>query len=205
MTVQEAERTRIAREIHDVFGQVLTSLKYDIAWLAGRGTGTTEIHEKLGKMDEIIDSTIKTVRKISSDLRPGALDDLGLTAAIEWQVKDFQDRTGIRCDFVNRIGDAALEKEDASVTLFRALQEALTNVMRHAGASSVKVVLEEVEENRVLEIWDDGIGITEDQIHSRQSLGLKGIRERVAQVGGLVQIQSWQPTGTLVRVQVPSN
>ncbi|MEZ4749391.1 MAG: PAS domain S-box protein [Bdellovibrionota bacterium] len=203
VTVQEAERTRIAREIHDVFGQILTSLKFDIAWLNARGAGTQEMHEKLGKMDEIIDSTIKTVRKISSDLRPGALDDLGLTAAIEWQVKDFQDRTGIQCDFVNGIGDAALEKQDASVTLFRALQEALTNVMRHAKASSVKVVLEEIDENRVLEVWDDGIGITEDQIVSRQSLGLKGIRERVAHVGGLVQIERWEPTGTMVRVQVP--
>jgi len=202
-TAIEQERTRIAREIHDILGQELTALKMDLSWLAKRLT-----HEEtllLGKsksMAALIDRTIEDVQRISSELRPGILDDLGLTAAIEWQAEEFQRRTGIHCVVKYNREDIALGK-GLSTTIFRIFQEALTNVMRHANATEVSVRLEQQNDEITLEVMDNGKGIPQARISDHNSLGLIGIRERVRFWHGQVDITGWPNKGTRVSVRIP--
>src|SRR5689334_15444078 len=142
-SVREEERTRIAREVHDELGQALTSCKLDLSWIAGRlPSDLKPLLEKTRALTAHIDSTIQTVRRISSELRPGVLDHLGLAAAIEWQANEFQNRTGIKCDVRARVREP-LPDQDLTTTLFRIFQETLTNVIRHAGATHVAVDLKE--------------------------------------------------------------
>jgi signal transduction histidine kinase len=143
-SVREEERTRIAREVHDELGQALTSCKLDLSWIAGKlPSDLKPLIDKARALTAHIDSTIQTVRRISSELRPGVLDHLGLVAAIEWQANEFQNRTGIRCDVRSRIHEPL--DQDLSTTFFRIFQETLTNVIRHAGATQVGVDLKEAE------------------------------------------------------------
>jgi PAS domain S-box-containing protein len=204
----ESERTGIAREIHDELGQSLTALKMDIAWIlrgassGGRTPVDGLLEEKLGAMSELTDELIRQVRKISSGLRPGVLDDLGLVAAIEWQAQDFEMRTGTTCVVRTHGAEAALGG-DASTAVFRVFQEALTNVARHARATKVEVGIEVKDGRLTLEVRDDGAGISPEMAGSPKSLGLLGMRERARRIGGSVAVTAGAPGGTLVTMTVP--
>jgi len=203
-SVREEERTRIAREVHDELGQALTSCKLDLSWIASKLPPELKpLSEKARALTAHIDSTIQTVRRISSELRPGVLDHLGLVAAIEWQANEFQNRTGIRCDVRARVREP-LPDQDLATTFFRIFQETLTNVIRHAGATHVWVLLREADRRITLEVKDNGRGIEPTEIFNNQSMGLLGMRERAALLGGIFKIASIpRGKGTRVRVAIP--
>src|SRR5678815_1034600 len=192
-STREEEGTRIAREIHDELGGVLTGLKWDLEKIDDTlGSSTdcshiSEIRERISGMTGLIETTISTVRRIASELRPGVLDDLGLVAAIEWQIEQFQSRSGLTCHWTNYASEIVLNHERATA-VFRILQEILTNVLRHARAANLYVKLGRSEQYFVLEVKDDGLGISENQIMNSSSLGLLGMKERALLVGGEVLI-----------------
>jgi PAS domain S-box-containing protein len=206
-SAREEESTRIAREVHDEVGQALTALQIDVAWL-GRKIGSSGAPEsenldvKLRAMAELIDQTIAAVQRIATDLRPGVLDGLGLEAATEWYVREFEQRTGIACHFRSDLGAAPIDSERATA-VFRILQEALTNVARHAGATRVQVELTADPKQLLLEVRDNGGGIVEDRVADSRSLGLLGMRERARFLGGDVSIRGDPDHGTLVAVAIP--
>ncbi len=204
LMTREEERTAIAREIHDVLGQTLTALKMDVSWIGARSPADAPaaIRQKLTAMAGLIDDTIGTVRRIATGLRPGVLDDLGLAAAVEWQAQEFEQRTGIRCALRTNVGEAPLDPL-LSTAVFRIFQESLTNVARHSRASRVAVALEHSGTDLVLEVRDDGVGITAAEAANARSIGLAGMRERAQLVGGGVFISGAAGAGTTVRVQVP--
>lgn len=207
-SVREEERIRIAREIHDVLGQALTGLKMDVWWLIKKFSALENSPEKsavMGKFDsmsKLINSTIGSVRKLATELRPGVLDDLGLVAAIEWQAREFQVRTGINCRLSLPAEDMEFGAEQ-STAVFRIFQEVLTNVARHANARNVEVAMQEEDGARVLEVRDDGRGISEEKIAGAGSLGLLGMRERALLFGGEVIVRRGQRRGTVVTVRIP--
>jgi signal transduction histidine kinase len=203
-SVREEERTRIAREVHDELGQALTSCKLDLSWIAGKLPPDLQpLLQKTRALTAHIDSTIQTVRRISSELRPGVLDHLGLVAAIEWQANEFQNRTGIKCDVRGRVREP-LPNQDLSTTLFRIFQETLTNVIRHAGATCVEVDLKEAYGRIILAVKDNGRGIAQTDIFNNKSMGLLGMRERAALLGGSFEIGNIpRGKGTRVRVTIP--
>jgi signal transduction histidine kinase len=200
ISVREEERAHIAREIHDELGQVLTGLKMEVTWLAKR-LREKPLIEKTDSMCKLIDTTVQTVRKIATGLRPEMLDDMGLIAAVGWQAKEFQKRTGIRCR-------AKLPPEvkldiDVSTTMFRIFQEILTNVARHSRATRVDMELT-VNEDRVgLEVIDNGVGIADSDLNGKKSLGLLGMHERALLFGGEVKITGTAGHGTRVSVSIP--
>jgi PAS domain S-box-containing protein len=197
--VREEERTNIAREIHDELGQALTALKLDIGWVARRSQG--EVATKLADMSRASDELINSVRRISSELRPGILDAIGLPAAIEWQADETSRRSNITVEVTSHVGDLNLERS-LTTTVFRIFQEALTNVVRHAQATRIDVKLWLERGNLRLEIADDGIGVPE--IAPRTSaLGLLGMRERARRVGGECTVRRREPQGTVVALSVP--
>jgi PAS domain S-box-containing protein len=202
-SVREAERTHIAREIHDEFGTILTALKIDLSWLEKKFTEEQEsLKEKTSKSLDLINSAIKTVQKISSQLRPGILDHLGLASAIEWEVKEFGNRTGVKWDLSIDIGERNLDR-DMSTTIFRILQETLTNIVRHAEASLVSVSLNENGSCLMLQVKDNGKGITEEELTDPRSYGLMGMRERVQSWDGSIMISGMENKGTTVTVSIP--
>ena len=208
-SVREEERTRIARELHDELGQAMTGLKIDLAWvdkqLAKPGEGVRlAIGHKVTEMTKLINGTIQSVRRISSGLRPGLLDDLGLAAAIEWQAHDFESRSGIACEAALPAEGVNLHRE-AATAVFRIFQEALTNVARHANATKVKVTMRQEGGHVKLEIRDNGRGITAVAISDRGSLGLLGMRERAAMFGGDVHFDGVAGQGTTVAVTIPQS
>nr|WP_321400476.1 sensor histidine kinase [uncultured Desulfobacter sp.] len=200
---KEEEAKRIAREIHDELGQSLTALKIDIHWLKGElAEQTSVVQDKIGIMLRLISETINSVRKISSQLRPVLLDDFGLSAAMEWQVKEFSDRTGISSHFFSR-PENIVPRQDQSVALFRVFQEALTNVARHASATQVKAGLWETSNTIVMEVCDNGIGITKSQMTDTRSFGVIGMHERVKRLGGELEIDGQKGQGTTLRAWIP--
>jgi len=202
-TVREKERTRIAREIHDNLGQALTALKMDLSWLDKRlAAGQTEIMDKIDSMAALIQETIQIVQRVSAELRPGILDDFGLVAAIEWQAEEFQQRTNINTR-VSLTEEPIDISKDQSTAVFRIYQEALTNVIRHANASEVEVVLEKEEGRLLLTIKDNGRGISPEEISSPRSFGLIGMQERVYPWKGEVIFQGLQNQGSTVTVSIP--
>ena len=202
-SVREKESTRIARKIHDELGQSLTALQMDLSWLTGRLPARLhEVREKTKSMSQLVDETIESVHKITTELRPSLLDDLGLPAAIEWQAADFQKRSGVRCQAVIRSVDGAIDK-DLATAVFRILQETLTNIARHAKATHCRVTLSENEKELCLEVADNGIGITSWQIDDPRSFGIIGMRDRAHLWGGTVSVRGNKPSGTLVRVLIP--
>jgi signal transduction histidine kinase len=202
-SVQEEEQRRIAREIHDELGQALTALKMDLSWLTSRlPADGGPLLEKTRAMAGQIDHMVRSVRELAARLRPEALDELGLPAAIKWQAREFQLRAGIRCNVSVPGEDFVLDQERATA-LFRIFQELLTNVMRHAAATKVDVALRQVEGSLLLEVIDDGRGIVETAIRSPSSLGLLGMRERAAPFGGRLEIAPRRGKGTSVRVLIP--
>jgi PAS domain S-box-containing protein len=207
-SAREEEGARIAREIHDELGGILTGLKWDLEkidnTLNGHNDGShlPEVHNRISSMTGLIETTINTVRRIASELRPGVLDDLGLVAAIEWQIEQFQARSGLKCHWTNNAGNIELSRERATA-VFRILQEILTNVLRHARAANLYVKLGRDKDCFELEVRDDGQGITESQMRNTASLGLLGMKERALLVGGEVRITGEEGGGTTVLVRVP--
>ena len=206
-SVREEERIHIAREIHDELGQALTALKFDIATLAkGCKTDDSEtVAEKSQASAHAIDRIINSVRRISSGLRPEVLDEIGLGAAIDWQAREFQRRTGIRClvELPPRFVDP---DKDRSTAIFRIFQELLTNVARHANATRVEVKLEEQEDGNGLHmtVVDNGRGIKSAELESPTSLGFLGLRERVLAFAGSLDVIGEEGQGTTVSVTIPT-
>lgn len=202
-SVREEERTNLAREIHDELGQLLTGLKIDVSLMA-RSLPKTEksLVEKVKTMNELIDVAVQTVKRVSSQLRPGVLDHLGIEAAIEWQAQELVKRTDIRFEFKPSAKEIVLD-QDRSTTIFRICQEALTNVVRHANASKVKITLKEERGRIVLRISDNGKGIEEEQLSDPKAFGLIGMRERARFWGGDVKINGSSSKGTAVMVSIP--
>ncbi len=201
--VREEERTELAREIHDVLGQALTAIQLDLNWVRERARGGEELEdERLAAMIRIVDETMDSVRRLSTRLRPTVLDDLGLKAALDWQVREFSQRTGCTCRL--SVLDEELSPDDARDTaLFRILQESLTNVTRHAGAKHVTVRLDRTGDSLRLTVTDDGRGIRPVEADGDGSLGLIGMRERADALGGRFTVTPAERGGTMVRVTIP--
>ena len=203
--VREEERTGIARELHDELGQLLTALKMDITWLATHA-GTQDrkaIATKLGSMGVLADTTMHAVQRISSELRPGLLDDLGLVAALEWLTRDFRERCAISC--VLDVDEKLDLSGQQATSLFRICQESLTNAARHSGATKVTVTLLTDEGRVVLSIRDNGKGVSAEEVVHAHSFGLIGMRERARAVGGQLEIVGEPGCGTSVEVNLPLN
>ena len=203
-SVREQEKSRIARELHDELGQALTALKIDVDWLRERlGDVGEDVRVKLSSMQALLDATVSSARRISTDLRPLLLDDLGLVAACEWLVQNFTQRTGIACDL--KLDGTDLDLPDPHATaIFRVLQESLTNVAKHAEAPRVEVKLARDPENVTLSVCDNGRGFAPGDPHKPKSYGLLGLRERAYLLGGQVEIDSAPGRGTCVKMHLPT-
>lgn len=202
-TAREEERARVAREIHDELGQVLTAIKIDLNALIPSVTADPGPNsQRLQAVFWLLDGAIHSVRRIGTDLRPGVLDDLGLAAAIEWAVEEFQARTGIETYVSLPDADLALDEERATA-LFRILQEALTNVARHAHATRVTVHLAQEHGDLSLEVRDNGTGFQQEQLAGSRSLGILGMRERAILLAGEFNISGTRENGTTVTVRIP--
>ena len=201
--VREQEKSRVARELHDELGGALTALKMDAAWLHQRlPDGAADLEEKLASMQRLLDQTVAATRRISADLRPMMLDDLGLAPAVDWLVQDFQRRSGIACELA--IGSPELQTHGTNATaIFRILQESLTNVARHAAATQVEITLEAEEQELVLTVRDNGRGFSTGESRASGSFGLIGMRERVYLLNGEVSVHSEAGKGTLIEVRIP--
>lgn len=206
LQAREEEKTRIARELHDELGQQLTALKMDLAWARERlGQGPAEVADKLARMNATLDTTVAATRRISADLRPLMLDDLGLAEAAEWLVEDFSERSGIASTMEMPDPEAVSDLGKVTATaIYRMLQESLTNVARHAQAQHVHVELLVTAGEVVLRVEDDGRGITDGDRLKTRSFGLKGLRERAHYLGGSAEIAPAPTGGTRVSVRVPA-
>jgi two-component system sensor histidine kinase UhpB len=200
--VREEEQTRIAREIHDELGQQITGLKMDLNWLKKKLTSNTEpvaMQEKISSMNDLLDKTIQTIRKIASELRPSILDDLGLYAALEWQSQEFEKRFNIPIQFSTEVRQLEITPTVAS-GLFRIYQESLTNIARHAEAKKIVASLQLKDKNLVLTVTDDGKGFVVGD--DKKTLGLLGMKERALTMGGKIEIKSEPGKGTTVTIMV---
>ncbi|TAK09280.1 MAG: response regulator [Candidatus Manganitrophaceae bacterium] len=208
-SIREKERAWISREIHDELGQLFTSIKYELSLLRkrivkqeGHSEAKTDIEERLKTTSDMVDTAIKTVQKIATELRPGILDDLGLMAAIEWQASEFQQRTGIACRLHTDLQIVQLDHEQATA-VFRIFQEVLTNIVRHAGATRVEIRIKEKAGRLYVDIKDNGRGITAEERFNPKSLGLLGMRERVLLLNGEIRISGASKKGTHVHLKIP--
>jgi PAS domain S-box-containing protein len=200
-SITEEERTRIAREVHDELGQVLTALNMDMVWLATRIPSEEKLlADKTSSMLKLIDSAIQSVKRICTELRPTLLDHLGISAAIEWQAEEFRKRSGIECDL--HLYAKSVDRNIGTV-LFRVLQEALTNIARHSKATRVRVMLTKERDAVIMKITDNGIGINKEQIYKSRSFGLLGMRERAHGLGGRLTIRGFRSGGTSICVRLP--
>ena len=202
-SVREEERIHIAREIHDELGQALTGLKFDIGKLAKTACrDDPETGEKIAGLSQNIDRIINSVRRIASGLRPEVLDEIGLSAAIEWQAREFQRRTGVRCTVEIEPGFGDPDKE-RSTALFRIFQELLTNVARHANATRVNARLAD-DHGLSLVVEDNGRGVRSEELEGNKSLGFLGLKERVLAFGGSIDVRGEEGKGTKVSVLIPN-
>lgn len=201
--VREEERTQIARELHDELGQILTAFKMDVSWLSSKtAAGDAAVQGKLASMNKMIDDTLDWVRRMSSDLRPIMLDDLGLRPAIEWLLEEFSRRHGVATR-LNACSEECRLDQAYSTAAYRIIQECLTNVARHAGASLVEVSLLCGEELTII-VRDNGCGFSPGTPGKRKSFGLLGIRERAASLDGHCDIASaTDGSGTTITVRLP--
>ena len=204
LEAREEEKTRIARELHDELGQLLTALKMDLAWLRERLPADAELNARAAEMGALLDRTVGSTRRISADLRPLMLDDLGLADAAAWLVEDFCKRYPVQCK-ISMADAEALGRVTKAVgtAVYRAIQEALTNIARHAQAKNAWVVLNVVGDDLHLEVEDDGRGIAAQDLAKSRSFGLKGMRERIAFLGGSLDIAAAPRGGTRMRLRVP--
>ena len=203
LEAREDEKAHIARELHDELGQLLTALKMDLGWLRER-LPEPELAQKAQDMSELVDRTVSSTRRISQDLRPLMLDDLGLADAASWLVEDFAKRSGVRCEIrLPEDTDFGALSKAVSTAVYRALQESLTNIGRHSGAKSAWIQLEMDEGALQVEVEDDGRGIAPEDLAKARSTGLRGMRERVTYVGGTLEISRAPRGGTRLRLRVP--
>jgi two-component system sensor histidine kinase UhpB len=201
----EEERTNIARDLHDELGQVLTALKIDVSMLKRgilSGKPMSGIEAEFKSITDLIDRITQSVKRISKGLRPEALEDLGIVEAIRYQVQEFGKRNNIECELLLPTAHPFIDST-VSITLFRIVQEALTNIMRHAQASFVRVALEVRGDELILNVQDDGVGISNREIESSRSLGLIGLRERVRGLKGKFSISGSAGGGTSITVMLP--
>jgi len=207
-SAREEEATRIAREIHDDLGAALTSLKLELESIKREELPSTSdadfsrLREKRETMVQLIDEALDTVRRISSELRPSVLDDLGLLVAIKWQAQQFQNRTGIVVHYDCLLDNVDLNQAQ-STAVFRIFQEALTNILRHAQATRVNIQMNEEDGQFILTISDNGRGVTADEKSRSESLGLLGMQERAYLIGGNINITGFDGKGTVVAVRIP--
>ena len=203
---REEDRTRLSRELHDQLGQSLASLKIELCLLsdhlASQPSRLDEVAAKIRALTALVDETIDGVRRMASQLRPPVLDRLGLIAAIEWQIDDFQRRSGIHVRLQSRLEQVPLDL-GRSTAVFRIFQEALTNVVTHSKATQVTVRMSTASDTLLLVITDNGRGIPQDVIDRGESLGLVGMRERAELLGGGLVVRPGRPHGTIVTVTVP--
>lgn len=200
--MREEEKRRIAREVHDTLGQALTGMKIEISLLSRKLAPDGAAVEKLAELTEMVDETIGAVRQIATELRPSVLDDLGLPAALEWLAKRFEEMNGVECLLRLEPGAEAPDR-DTAVALFRIAQEAMTNVVRHAGAGRVEIGLLREEGELVMRVEDDGKGFEEGEVEWPHALGILGMKERACALGGTLNIGPRKGRGTVVEVRVP--
>lgn len=202
-TIREEERKHIAREVHDEIGQTLTSLKYDFNWVKSQFSESQKpLREKIKTMENLVNDLMQTVQRIASDLHPMVLDDLGLCEAVEWQAQEFQDKTGIQCELNLEPIPINLDANQSTM-VFRVFQEALTNVARHANASTINIHFYRDQKQIGLTITDNGKGITQAQVYDEKSMGLLGMRERARLWGGEIHITGVSGKGTTVKLRIP--
>jgi signal transduction histidine kinase len=201
-SVREEERKRIALEVHDKLGQELTVFKLGLRSLSKTLPDGDPIKARLDEMSGSVDETIGSVRKIASDLRPALLDDLGLAAAMEWQLKSFERQSKIVTSLDANLEESCLHPE-ARIGLFRICQEALTNVARHSGASRVDVELAQAGDEIIMKIKDNGRGIGQDELSKSSTMGILGMKERAHGLGGRCEIKGKEGAGTSVLVKMP--
>ena len=200
---REQEKSRIARELHDELGQLLTMLQMDVVWCKEKlPYGNDALEARLARMEGLLKSTIAATRRIASDLRPLMLDDLGLVPSLEWLIENFSQRTGIACRLDIPARDLALPKAHATA-IFRIVQESLTNIAKHANAQHATIAIEQDDDALVVRVEDDGVGFPTDAPRKPNSFGLFGLRERASLMGGEATIASTPGKGTKVVVRVP--
>jgi signal transduction histidine kinase len=203
-TLREEECTRISREVHDGLGQLLTCLKMDIRWMSRRlaaGAGAEDLSGKLAETEALVDQTVSSVQRIAVELRPSVLDALGLPAAIRDEARRFEARTGVATAVETRT--SAAPGPAVATALFRILQELLTNIARHAHASSLSIALTDEADAWILRVHDNGVGIPVDTVNHATSLGLLGMVERAEAIGGTCRVERAPNGGTLATVKVP--
>jgi len=202
-SAREEERRKISRKIHDELGQVLAGLKIDLSWLTkGLSKEQEPLLEKTKSMSKLVDTTIQTVKRIAAELRPGVLDDLGIAAAIEWQAGEFEKLAEIKYEFSSNPRDIILDQE-RSIVIFRIFQEILTNIILHAKATRVRIIIKKESDSIMLKVKDNGKGINNKQISDPKAFGLIGMRERVRPWEGEIKISGAPGKGTTVAVIIP--
>jgi two-component system sensor histidine kinase UhpB len=201
--VREEERAHIAREIHDELGQQLAALKMDIDWIMYKQNNPEEaVVSKLNEMLKFSDEMINTIRRISTDLRPAIIDNLGLIATLEWKCNEFEEKMRIPCQFTSTVKERKFE-DHLGMNIYRILQETLTNISKHAQAKSVTVSVSENETELIMEITDDGKGVTIGRIHNGKTLGIVGMKERAGLMGGELIIAGEKNKGTQIKLKLP--
>ena len=202
-SVREEDRTSIAREIHDELGQACTAIKMDLALIGRKATKRqTQLRAKVDSAIRLVDEMIVTLRRIASELRPRTLDDLGLTAALEWQAHEFESRTGIRC-YVTLLQEPLALDSERSTAIFRIFQESLTNVARHANATRVEARLEREADQLLFQVHDNGRGFDPEEAKTRRSLGLVGMQERALLLNGELKVEGVPGVGTTMTLRIP--
>ena len=204
LEVSEEERSRIAREIHDELGQLLTALNMDIGGLL-RSAEPLKPEQKMMalRIRHALSETLSSVQRIASELRPAALDDFGLIAAVESEVRTFEERTGIECELSLPEDDTLSLGPDVDAAIYRIVQEAMTNVARHSDASRLEIRVRQQPDETLVEIRDDGKGIPASKLSDRNSLGVAGMRERARRIGATLEVEGIVGHGTIVSVRIP--
>lgn len=200
--IREDERARIAREIHDVLGATLTVIKMDLDWLSKKVV-ENPMHERIISLHELAGEAIETARRVSLNLRPNVLDNLGLIGAIEWLIREFEQRLDINCQLQTKLINHDRINKKCETTIFRIVQEVFTNITRHAEATEVVINIEEIDNQLLIEISDNGIGITEQQLFNPKSFGIIGMYERTEQLGGKLRIQAEPDKGSVIELKIP--
>ncbi len=205
-TIREQERATMAREIHDELGQLLTAIKMDVSWFESHAgqDADDKFKKRIEETRQLIDNTISSVQRLVAQLRPSILDDLGVLEAINWQAKEFEKRSGVRC-MIDIDRDHIDLPGEVGTALFRIFQECLTNIARHAEATRADISVSCLEDHIMLKVHDNGIGIAEANLKASNSFGLMGMKERAEMFGGTIQIQGIQGRGTQVKVTLPLN
>jgi two-component system, NarL family, sensor histidine kinase UhpB len=200
--IREEEQTRIGREIHDVIGGTLTVLKMDLDWLSKKVTANP-MHERIKSLYQLTGEAIETARRVSTNLRPNVLDNLGLHGGIEWLIREFEQRMNIECHLTLGVPNIPELDKNRETAIFRIIQEVFTNITRHAQATIVKMYIEEKDHHILFKIKDNGIGITEEQLINPKSFGIIGMHERAKQMGAQLIIKGSPSNGSVIQLQVP--